>query len=36
MLPVAVSVPADAEIEVEMVARNWAFGEVPGRARPAR
>lgn len=36
MLPVAVSVPADAEIEIEMVADNWAFGEVRGRLRPTR
>ena len=31
MIPVAVSVPASAEISITMKAKTWAFGEVDGK-----
>ena len=31
--PVAVSVPANAEITIDMKAENWAFGDVTGKVR---
>ncbi len=32
MIPVAVSVPKNVEIKVEMKTQNWAFGEIAGTA----
>lgn len=32
-MPVAVSVPASSEIEVQMTEQNWAFGEIVGVPR---
>jgi len=31
MIPVAVSVPADVEIEVSMTVEKWAFGKIVGK-----
>ncbi len=33
MIPVAVSVPANTEIEVSMKTEKWAFGAIVGTAR---
>ncbi len=33
MIPVAVSVPANVEIEVSMNTEKWAFGKIAGTAR---
>lgn len=32
MVPVAVSVPQEAEIKIEMESETWAFGGVVGKA----
>jgi len=32
-VPVAVSVPANIDVEVNMVEQNWAFGEIAGAPR---
>lgn len=32
-VPVAVSVPANVALEIEMSADNWAFGSVDGKPR---
>ena len=31
MIPVAVSVPQDVEIKIEMKTENWAFGGITGK-----
>lgn len=33
MIPVAVSVPANSDITIEMTTKTWAFGEVKGAPR---
>ena len=33
MIPVAVSVPTDAEIEISMTVDKWAFGKIVGKPR---
>lgn len=33
MIPVAVSVPANTEIEISMQIEKWAFGKIVGKAR---
>lgn len=35
-MPVAVSVPGTAEVEITMTAENWAFGTVNGTPRAAQ
>lgn len=30
MIPVAVSVPKNVEVKIEMETQNWAFGEIAG------
>ena len=32
MIPVAVSVPTDIEVEVSMKIEKWAFGKIVGKA----
>jgi len=34
-VPVAVSVPANAKLKIEMREDNWAFGEIKGSPRVA-
>ena len=33
MIPVAVSVPEDLDIRIQMKTTNWAFGDILGRPR---
>lgn len=33
MIPVAVSVPAQTQVTVEMETTNWAFGKIVGKPR---
>ena len=33
MIPVAVSVPADIEVDISMKIDKWAFGKIVGKAR---
>lgn len=33
-MPVAVSVPQNQSIEIEMTLASWAFGEIRGTPRP--